>query len=90
MNPVLLQPDIDEQIRDLLKSETYIDAECTQRRELVQTLLERLQREGLITNYLFQPQDQMFSYLCPDGSLGGIELQRGYPQPEGREPLNQL
>lgn len=80
--------DADTQIAHLLEGEDYSEADFHKRKELVEALLRKLEAEQSILQYHFHASDQQFSYVYPDGSLGGIMLQDFGQGSKPGEPIN--
>lgn len=80
--------DIDGQIQALLESEAFLDGTPQDREDLARELMEELKDQGQISHYSYDPETGLFSFLYPDGSLGGIDLKEFEPQ--SGEPMNTL
>ena len=76
-----------EQINALLEGEDYLAAPVKQRRKMAEELLNGLAAEGLVRNVYYDKENDQYSFLYADGSLGGISFVDFSTKP-GKIPMN--
>lgn len=91
------EPDMDQQmqfetaneaVKALLASSEYVSADFEDKKRLADDLLLLLYENQMIREYQYWEEDRFYSYVCADGSLGGISLSEDpYTSPSG-EPIN--
>lgn len=65
---------INEMIDSVLLSDEYQEADYLQRKENIEKLLRNMEDKGYIRHYSFDDNGGLFSFIYPDGTLGGIYI----------------
>ena len=86
--PEMMFETANEAVKAMLASPEYISADFARKKQLADDLLLRLYESRLIREYQYFAEDRFYSYVCADGSLGGISLlEDPYTSPSG-PPIN--
>lgn len=70
---------VDNQLHELMVSESFESADEETRVTYVKALLKKLKKEKRIKNYFYSTETQMFSFEYKDGSLGGVVIKEHDP-----------
>lgn len=65
----------DEQIEKMIRSQTYLQASPPERAGMVLPLMKELKAKRLIKSFFYDESEQLITYCCLDGSLGGVKLE---------------